>query len=186
MAIANTTLLLKKSATPGVSPSALANGEIAINYADGKIFYKNSSGSITAFSQGSPTNSFTTVNANSSLIIATSTSDTLSIVPGNNITFSTNTTSKSITINSLEPIGQAAFDKANTGPSGFLANSVLFANTTGYLSNTANIQFFTSNNTLVASNVKTSGLVTVTNVASSNTGSIVFNASANSIDFIFT
>jgi cytoskeletal protein CcmA (bactofilin family) len=32
---------------------------------------------------------------------------------------------------------------------GYLANSVIFANTTGYLSNTANIAFYTSNNTLV-------------------------------------
>jgi hypothetical protein len=70
-------------------------------------------------------------------------------------------------------------------PSGYLANSVIFANTTGVLANTSNIQFFASNNTFVASNVKTSGAVTVTNTASSITGSIVFNAAASSIDFIF-
>ena len=33
--------------------------------------------------------------------------------------------------------------------SGYLNNSVIFANTTGYLSNTSNISFYTSNNTLV-------------------------------------
>jgi len=47
----------------------------------------------------------------------------------------------------------AAFDKANTGgsgsSSGYLANAVIIANTTGYLSNTSSIQFFTSNNNLV-------------------------------------
>jgi hypothetical protein len=32
---------------------------------------------------------------------------------------------------------------------GYLANSVIFANTTGYLSNTSNISFYTSNNTLI-------------------------------------
>jgi hypothetical protein len=41
---------------------------------------------------------------------------------------------------------QAAFDKANTGAplSGYLANSVIFANTTGYLSNSSSLQFNTT------------------------------------------
>jgi len=92
MAIANTTLILRKSGTPGVAPSALANGEIALNYADGRLYYKNASGAITyiangsSSSGGSSSNSFATINANSSLILATSSTDTLSIVPGNNIT----------------------------------------------------------------------------------------------------
>jgi hypothetical protein len=51
---------------------------------------------------------------------------------------------------------QSAFNKANTGTSGgsssgYLANSVIFANTTGYLSNTANILFFAANNNLFVS-----------------------------------
>jgi hypothetical protein len=40
------TITLKKSATPSQAPSTLADGEIAINYADGKLFYKNASNSI--------------------------------------------------------------------------------------------------------------------------------------------
>jgi hypothetical protein len=39
-------ITLKKSSTPSQAPSTLADGEIAINYADGKLFYKNSSASI--------------------------------------------------------------------------------------------------------------------------------------------
>jgi hypothetical protein len=39
-------ITLKKSATPSQAPAALAEGEIAINYADGKLFYKNISNSI--------------------------------------------------------------------------------------------------------------------------------------------
>jgi hypothetical protein len=39
-------ITLKKSSTPSQVPSSLADGEIAINYADGKLFYKNSSASI--------------------------------------------------------------------------------------------------------------------------------------------
>ncbi len=39
-------ITLKKSATPSQAPVALAEGEIAINYADGKLFYKNIANSI--------------------------------------------------------------------------------------------------------------------------------------------
>ena len=39
-------ITLKKSSTPSQAPSVLADGEIAINYADGKLFYKNISNSI--------------------------------------------------------------------------------------------------------------------------------------------
>ena len=49
---------------------------------------------------------------------------------------------------------QAAFDKANTGGGitslgGFAANNVLTVNSAGYISNTANLNFYNSNNTLV-------------------------------------
>lgn len=40
---------IKSSGTSSNVPGALENGEIAINYADGDIFYKNSSGSIKVF-----------------------------------------------------------------------------------------------------------------------------------------
>lgn len=44
--MANTTIQLKYSTTPGNIPSTLANGEIAINGADGKLFYSNPAGVI--------------------------------------------------------------------------------------------------------------------------------------------
>ena len=51
----------------------------------------------------------------------------------------------------------AAFAKANTGgsgsSSGYLANSIIFANTNGYLSNISSLQFFASNNTLLTTNL---------------------------------
>ena len=40
------TVLIKRSGTSSVAPTTLESGEIAINYADGKLFYKNSSNSI--------------------------------------------------------------------------------------------------------------------------------------------
>jgi hypothetical protein len=41
--------------------------------------------------------------------------------------------------------------------SGYLANSIIFANTTGYLSNTNTLRFISSNNTLITGNVLLSG-----------------------------
>jgi hypothetical protein len=95
MAIANTTIQIKKSVVSGNTPSSLANGEIAINSADGKLFYRTPSGSIASISQAL---SFATVNANSSLILATTSTDTLSFAAANGISIVANTTSKVITI----------------------------------------------------------------------------------------
>jgi len=114
--MANTTLQLKKSGQSGNVPSSLSYGELALNYADGKLFYKASNGSIASISTGSSTQSFATINANSSLILATSPSDTLSIVPGNNITITTDTFAKSITINA--PSGGVTGATGPTGPTG--------------------------------------------------------------------
>lgn len=118
--MANTTLQLKKSGASGNVPPSLAYGELALNYADGRLYYKAANGSITYIQSGGgggTTDSFATINANSSLILATSPTDTLSIVPGNNITISTDTINKSITINSTASGGdgtdQYARDKAN-------------------------------------------------------------------------
>ena len=132
--MANTTVQLKKSGVTGNVPPSLSYGELALNYADGKLFYKASNGSIASISTSPATDSFATINANSSLILATSPYDTLSILPGNNITISTDTFNKRITINSTAISGgdstdqfardkansanvlaQAAFDQANTG-----------------------------------------------------------------------
>jgi hypothetical protein len=40
------TVLIKRSGTSSITPLTLESGEIAINYADGKLFYKNSANSI--------------------------------------------------------------------------------------------------------------------------------------------
>jgi hypothetical protein len=47
--MANTTIEIKYSQVSGNTPSSLANGEISINTADGKLFYKSASGTITPF-----------------------------------------------------------------------------------------------------------------------------------------
>jgi pyruvate/2-oxoglutarate dehydrogenase complex dihydrolipoamide acyltransferase (E2) component len=111
--MANTTIVLRKSSTPGAYPSSLANGELALNYADGKLYYKSNTGSILAISGsggGGSSYSFATINANSSLILATSPTDTLSIIPCNNITITANTTKKSITIDSSAAAGSSGLN----------------------------------------------------------------------------
>ena len=49
--MANTTIELKHSQVSGNTPSSLANGEISINTADGRFFYKSPSGTITPFAK---------------------------------------------------------------------------------------------------------------------------------------
>ena len=111
--MSNTAIQLKKSGVTGNTPTGLANGELALNFADGKLYYKNSLGGTSYISNQF---SFDTINANSSLVLATSVSDTLSFVAGNNVTISTNTTTKTITINASVAGGSdpgPAFDRAN-------------------------------------------------------------------------
>lgn len=98
--MANTIIVLKKSGQTGNVPAALSNGELAINFADGKLFYKNAIGSIVSFpTGGSSSNSFATINSNGSLILATSATDILTLSSQNNIVISTNTVSKTISLN---------------------------------------------------------------------------------------
>jgi len=156
--MANTTVQLKKSGATGNVPSSLSFGELALNYADGKLYYKAANGTIASIQNGTPTNSFATVNANSSLILATSPTDTLSIVAGNNITISACTVSKTITINSPD-IDQFARNTANTAntPAG---------STTQVQFNDGGIRGASSSLTFD----KTTGVLTAPIVASSNNG----------------
>jgi hypothetical protein len=98
--MANTTVQLKKSGVTGNVPPSLSYGELALNYADGKLFYRHANNSIASISTGTATNSFATVNSNSSLILASSSTDTLSFAAANTIRITTNTTTKLITIGS--------------------------------------------------------------------------------------
>ena len=77
----NTTVLLKKSGVSGNTPLDLVYGEIALNYAEGKLFYKNGVGIKSITNQ----KTFSTINANSTLILAGSYTDTVDIVGGTDI-----------------------------------------------------------------------------------------------------
>jgi len=159
--MANTTLQLKKSGATGNVPPSLEFGELALNYADGKLYYKAANGTITYIQSGTSTDSFATINANSSLILATSPTDTLSILPGNNITISANTVGKSITINSTggsgSSIDQYARDTAN-GANGLAQGAY----------DTANLKFNTSGGAITG-NVSISNNLSVSNTITTNT-----------------
>lgn len=95
--MSNTVIALKKSAIPSSVPSNLANGELAINYADGKLYYKAANGTISSISGNEP-NYFGTVNAAGTFIIADTPGDILTLVAGSNITISGDALNDTITI----------------------------------------------------------------------------------------
>ena len=120
--IANTVITLRKSGVSGNVPSSLNYGELGLNYADGILYYKSASGTVKSFS-GSGANSFATVIANSSLILASSNNDILTINGANGVSVIANTLTKTITID-----GSIAFAEANLAWN--LANSAYaYANT---------------------------------------------------------
>ena len=93
MAIANTVLIHRKSATPGSSPGSLANGELALNFTDGKLYFKNLGGATTYFYA----NGWGTITANGTSLIPTAPNQTLTITSGNNISITSCTTTQTIT-----------------------------------------------------------------------------------------
>ena len=109
--MSNTKIQLKKSGVSGNVPVDLRYGEPALNYGDGRLYYKSDDGSIGYISS---TDSFNTINVDSTLLFATSNSDILSINPAFGISVSGS--GKTITIGdgATSNIAQGAFDYANT------------------------------------------------------------------------
>jgi len=95
--MANTTIQLKRSGTASNVPVSLAYGEISLNYADGLLYYKNSAGYIVSFSSGGG-NSFGTVNANGTLVVAGGPNSIFSLVPGSGIAITGDAITDKITI----------------------------------------------------------------------------------------
>ena len=129
--MSNTSIQLKKSGVTGNVPVSLEHGELAINYADGKLFYLHANGTIASIStgggSGSASDSFSTLNVNSTLVFATSPTDILNFTSNNGIAVTADGTSKTINISGKEvfDFAQAAFDKANVGVGS--ANTGVFA-----------------------------------------------------------
>ena len=58
---------IKRSGTSSQVPSSLAFGELAINYADGKLYYKNSSNNIVEFTGSGSNGTVTSITAGTGL-----------------------------------------------------------------------------------------------------------------------
>jgi hypothetical protein len=122
--MANTVIKVKRSSSPGQVPSSLDFGVLALNYADGAIWANASNGSIIKLNRTA--NTFSTINANNTLLTADLPGSILTIEAGDNIIIVANSISDSFTIeaNLTLAIDQAntayntavgAFAKANTG-----------------------------------------------------------------------
>lgn len=97
MSSSNTTIQLKRSSISGntVTSSDINYGELAINYADGKLFYRKTDDSIgTIYTP----NVYSTINVNSTLLIPTSPTEILSLQPTGAITINANAGTDTITI----------------------------------------------------------------------------------------
>lgn len=113
--MANTVIRLKKSSISGHSPTTLEHGELAINYTDGKLFYKDDANVIQRISGGA--NSFMYMNVNSTMLVAGVLADVLTVNAGDNIEINTDalTNKYTITANLLPAfrVANAAFALAN-------------------------------------------------------------------------
>lgn len=116
--MANTVIQLKNSGFSANVPTSLANGEVALNFADGKLYYKNNTGQIITFVATGNIVGFSTVNANNSLVTAPTNNSILTLTPGNNIGITADIVNDIVTISAnLKPafdVANAAFGKANT------------------------------------------------------------------------
>lgn len=61
------TIQIKRSGTTSQVPTSLAYGELAINYADGKLYYKNSSNNIVEFTGSGSSGTVTSITAGTGL-----------------------------------------------------------------------------------------------------------------------
>lgn len=149
MTITNTAIQLKKSGSSGNTPSNLNHGELALNYADGKLFYKNWLNTIDFITNQ---DTFGTINANSTLVIATTETDVLTLTPGTGVEVTANATNKTITVSSNAAHSAAiyaniAFDHANAAYG--LANSLSSGSVDNYSRQHSNAAFDRANNSVL-------------------------------------
>lgn len=137
--MANTVIRLKKSADPSSVPTNLANGELALNYADGILYYKSSNGTIAAISGGAA--AYGIINANGTLLLAGTSRDSLSIVAGDFITVTGDSINDQIIIGAnitvVYDTVNAAFQFANSLLTGPITDSFRLANQSGVIANAA-------------------------------------------------
>lgn len=116
--MSNTVIQLKRSGTSSNQPSSLEYGELAINYADGKLYYKNTSDVIVEYTPD--LGYFGTVNVDGTLLVASINDSVLRMLEGNNIVLSANSSNDSLSISADL---SSAWSYANTKISSLLQDT---------------------------------------------------------------
>lgn len=100
-------IILKKSSVVNKIPipADLEYGEVAINYTDGKLYYKDNTNQIqhflASFTGGASGPNFSTISVSGQdLVVAEVNSDTLNLIAGQGIVLTTDSATDSITISS--------------------------------------------------------------------------------------
>jgi hypothetical protein len=147
--MANTTIEIKYSQVSGNTPSSLANGEISINTADGKLFYKSASGTITPFLKyPGPAGLNGEIQFNDSGVL------------GSSANLSINKTTGTLTVGGA--VVSNAYIQFADGSKQYTANAVAsgavtsVAGATGVVSNTQLINAVTSTNQITFNSIVTS------------------------------
>lgn len=101
--MANTTIQLKRTSSSGNIPNKemLSNGEFILNFADGKLFFKNTSNIVVSIGPGGGTvgNNFGTVEANGTNLVAGAGGQILTIKSANGISIVGDAATDSLYIN---------------------------------------------------------------------------------------
>ena len=175
----NSLIQLKRSSVSGNVPDSanLSYGELAINYADGKLFFKNSLDGVDSIYTP---NTFQTVNVNSTLLYSNSPSTTLSLSTNNYITLRGIGSNNTIVIGETlsTTVVPAAFDKANIA---YTTAQAAFdtANSGGSSGNTDSANAYTDS-VVTANAVSTNSVISTanTNLKLYTDGKITSNAAA--------
>lgn len=154
----STTIQIKKSGTPGNVPlsTALAFGELAINYADGVLWYKNANGTVTPLTTGGGGgNAFSTISANGTLLLPDSNISILTINAGSALAITANAitdtiilgvkTNDTVTSNSTDQVATANVLNYVYG----IANQAYYLANTGLTANLTVKEVYTNNANVV-------------------------------------
>jgi hypothetical protein len=169
------TVLIKRSATANTVPTAgqLANGEIAINYADGNLFFKDSGGSVQTLASKkfvSVTGNITGGNVETGIVSAT----------GNVVAGNLNAGGLSLSSNVVSPLVSAAniTTTANIAGGYFIGNGSQLTGLPASYSN-ANVATFLadfgSNTVSTSGNVTTGNLTVNGNITYVNSNVVTIN-----------
>lgn len=189
----NTTIQLKKSGDTGNTPlvADLSYGELAINYADGILFYKND---LDEIKQIYLPNLYETVNVNGTLLVPTSASDILTFKPDSYIQIIGSSGNDTIIISeTISPVAlyanamsvasyaqaNASYDKANASSN--LAQSAFDSSNTKFSSSGGTV----GGDVTITGNLTVQGTTTTANTETLTvTDSLIQLANNNTTDIL--